>query len=317
MNSESSLTPVEVADLLKITKNTVYELIKREELPSYKIGRKIRIDIEDVQNYINNQKSTIKPIQPSSCSTKRSNINASLPLNTTDEFIICGHDTILDILSRHLERHPQGSRVLRSYLGSYNALYELYNNRVSVASVHLWDHKYNEYNVPFVRNMLPGIPCVIINLCYRSHGFYVQKGNPKNINTWEDLSRPDVKLINREKGSGTRILLDEKLNSLKINTSLVNGYNNEEFSSLSVASFVAQGAADVALGHEKVASQVNLVDFIPLQKERYDLVIKQEDLNNPTCQSVIDIINSNAFKYELEGIGGYDLSYIGKIISYT
>ena len=315
MNSESSLTPVDVADLLKITKNTVYELIKRGELPSYKIGRKIRIDKEDVENYINNQKSTINPIENSSL-TKHSN-NVNFPSNIADEFIICGHDTILDILSRHLERHPKGHRVLRSYLGSYNALYELYNNRISIASTHLWDHRSNEYNIPFVRNMLPGIPCVIINLCYRYHGFYVQRGNPKNINTWEDLNRPDIKLINREKGSGTRILLDEKLNSLKINSSLVNGYNNEEFSSLSVASFVAQGAADVALGHEKIANQVNLIDFIPLQKERYDLVIKQEDLSNPTCQAVIDILNSNAFKYELEGIGGYDLSDIGKIISYT
>ncbi|MGL6105984.1 substrate-binding domain-containing protein, partial [Romboutsia sp.] len=208
-------------------------------------------------------------------------------------------------------------RVLRSYLGSYNGLYELYNNKVSVSSIHLWNCNSNEYNTPFVKIMLPGVPCVLINLTYRNHGLFVKSNNPKNINSFEDLIRSDIKFINREKGSGTRILLDEKLNSLNINPNLINGYENEELSATSAATFVARGIVDVALGHEKVATQVDGIDFIPLQKERYDLVIKEKDLYSPVCKAIIEILNSDKFQSEIQCLGGYDISDMGKIIANT
>lgn len=315
MNTKESLTPLEVANLLNIAKNTVYELIKRGELPSYKIGRKIRVDIEDVENYINNQKSNLNRIEKSSFpNNSKNDTPTSINLN---DFIICGHDVILDILSRHLEKHPLGTRVLRSYLGSYNGLYELYNDKVSITSSHLFDSNSNEYNTPFVKSMLPGIPCVLINLCYRNHGFYVQSGNPKNINSWEDLRRNDIKIINREKGSGTRILLDEKLNSLNIEHKSLNGYSDEEYSALGVASFVSHKKADFSLGHEKIANEVNNIDFVFLQRERYDLVIKKENLDLPIYKAIIEILNSERFKFEVDAIGGYDLSDTGKIMSTT
>ncbi|MCC0685593.1 helix-turn-helix transcriptional regulator [Clostridioides sp. ZZV15-6383] len=307
MDSLSSLTPVEVAELLKITKNTVYELIKRGELPSYKVGKKIRVDIKDVEEYINSQKTgKVKDTHFN---------NKNIDINNNSKIIISGQDVILDILARYVEKKLDGVNTFRSYIGSYNALYELYNGRVSIASSHLWDFETDEYNGPFVKKLLPGIPCVLINLAYRMQGFYVAKGNPKEIKTWEDLTRPNITLVNREKGAGTRVLLDGKLRLLNFNGNHIKGYDNEELSHLGVASTVSRGIADVGLGNEKAALQVNNIDFIPLHKERYDLVIKKEDLQNPVYKTIINIINSAEFKAELQGLGGYDLTDTGKIIA--
>lgn len=307
MDSLSSLTPVEVAELLKITKNTVYELIKRGELPSYKVGKKIRVDIKDVEEYINIQKTgKVKDTHFN---------NKNIDINNNFKIIISGQDVILDILARSVEKKLDGISTFRSYIGSYNALYELYNGRVSIASSHLWDFETDEYNSTFVKKLLPGIPCVLINLAYRMQGFYVAKGNPKEIKTWDDLTKSNITIVNREKGSGTRVLLDGKLRLINFNGKHIKGYDNEELSHLGVASTVSRGIADVGLGNEKAALQVNNIDFIPLHKERYDLVIKKEDLQNPVYQTIINIINSPEFKAELQGIGGYDLTDTGKTIA--
>ena len=319
MNS-TSLTPLEVAELLKITKNTVYELIKRGELPAYKVGRKLRIDKEDIDNYIKSQKSSTI----SSPDTQQQEITLNdIPSEKNEtklddkSIIICGQDMILDILSRNIESSLPSIKSYRSYMGSYNGLYNLYNNKVSIASSHLWDWETSEYNIDFVKKLLPGIPCTIINLTYRTQGFYVQKGNPKNINGWEDLKRDDLSYVNREIGCGVRVLLDGKLRELNISSNEINGYNYEENSHLAVASAVARGKGDFGIGIEKVAKQIDNIDFIPLQKERYDLVIKTNDLENPIYKQILNIINSDTFKDELEGLGGYDLKDTGKIIAET
>ena len=319
MNS-TSLTPLEVAELLKITKNTVYELIKRGELPAYKVGRKLRIDKEDIDNYIKSQKSSTI----SSPDTQQQEITLNdIPSEKNEtklddkSIIICGQDMILDILSRNIESSLPSIKSYRSYMGSYNGLYNLYNNKSSIASSHLWDWETSEYNIDFVKKLLPGIPCTIINLTYRTQGFYVQKGNPKNINGWEDLKRDDLSYVNREIGCGVRVLLDGKLRELNISFNEINGYNYEENSHLAVASAVARGKGDFGIGIEKVAKQIDNIDFIPLQKERYDLVIKTNNLENPIYKQILNIINSDTFKDELEGLGGYDLKDTGKIIAET
>lgn len=319
MNLKSSLTPLEVSELLKITKNTVYELIKRGELPSYKIGKKIRIDMHDVEDYINNQKTNSRPsnncnIDNSSYSTIN---NISLNNKSNIEIIIAGQDILLDILTRYIEEILPDCTVLRSYKGSYNGLYDLYNNKVSIASCHLWDGDKDEYNIDYVKRLLPGVPCILINLAYRLQGFYVKNGNPLSISSFEDLTKPNIKFVNREKGSGVRVLLDEKLRLLNLDPSSINGYYDEESSHLAVASKVGRGDADVGLGNKKASMQVESIDFIPLQTERYDLIIKKSDLKNPIYQNIISILSSEKFKNELEGIGGYDLKDLGKIIATT
>ena len=321
MDNEESLTALEVAELLKITKNTVYELVKRGELPGYKVGKKLRIDKADVESYINNQKVTksnnnqFKVLKDESL--KDENLNNIKKLDSPNDIIISGQDVILDVLAEKITEKTSDVRVLRSNAGSYASLYDLYNDKISISSAHLWDGDTNEYNTAFVRKMIPGISCLIINLAYRNVGFYVAKGNPYKINTWKDLTKQNISMINREKGSGIRILLDEKLRLNNIDREKINGYNIEKQSHAAIARSIARGEGDVGMGNEKVASQLSEIDFIPLQEERYDLVIKVSDLKYPIYRLIIDTIQSEDFKKEIRGLGGYDLKDIGKILAKT
>lgn len=309
MFDKPALTPQEVANMLKISKNTVYELIKRRELSGYKVGKKIRVDLKDVENYKNRTRNV------STDNTSFINILSERSSNKRNNFIICGQDMLLDILSRHIELNLPNTHIFRSYVGSYSGLLALYLGKIQMATAHLWDGDSEQYNIPFVRRLLPGIPTIIIHLACRMQGFYVSKGNPKKIQDWDDFRRPDITIINREKGCGTRILLDEHLRLKNINGNSIKGYNRECFSHMSVASTVARGGADVAIGNEKTCLQVKNIDFIPLQKERYELVIKKEDLKQLPFETIMDIIQSDNFKSELKGIGGYDLSETGNIIA--
>ncbi|MBV4415469.1 helix-turn-helix transcriptional regulator [Clostridium tyrobutyricum] len=312
MENNTALTAQDVADMLKIAKNTVYELIKRGELNSYKVGRKVRFTLSDVENYISRSKR-IK----SNVSTMNSgeSLQSNLMLDSKN-FVICGQDLMLDILSNYVQQHI-GIPTLRSYIGSYDSLNALYKGKVQVATAHLWDGDTGKYNVPYVKRLLPGIPAVIIHLTYRMQGFYVAKGNPKNIKTWSDLKRPDIVMINREKGAGSRVLLDEHLRLLGICGESIKGYDCETQSHLTVASTVGRGGADVAVGNEKIASQVNNIDFIPLQKERYDLVVKKKNMNTAPIQSIFEILRSDEFRIQFQGIGGYDTKGMGTIIAET
>ncbi len=314
-----ALTPQEVADILRITKNTVYELVKRGELNGYRVGNKLRVDRSDVDLYKNSSKK-LKPDTTAAgiLQNGSSQLEASRYYTINNNFIICGQDSILELLTRYLEQYQTPyNRVMRTYAGSYNGLFSLYNDTVQLATAHLWDGNTNEYNVPYVKRMLPGISAVIIRLAKRMEGFYVPKGNPKQIFTWEDLSRSDVVIVNREKGSGARVLLDEHLRLLNIDTTSVQGYERECLTHLAVAGTVARGGADVAVGCENSLRQVPSLEFIPLQQECYDLVFKKENEHEPLFEAAIKFIKSKAFKEELDALGGYETSETGKTIAET
>lgn len=309
MSDNISYTPEEVASILKISKYTVYELIKRGELPAYRIGRKVRVEETDLEIYKQNAKGHV----PGFFKPARQIIDRTLSSNNS--LIICGQDVVLDILTRYLEKsHPQ-MRFLRQYVGSMDGLMALYRGAAHAVTTHLWDRDNDEYNVPYVRRLLPGHRAVIINLLYRMEGFYVAKGNPKDIHTWVDLLKPKIKFINREHGSGARVLLDEQLRKHDMDHLKIIGYDREEMSHLAIASAIARTEADVGLGIEKVATQVQGIEFIPLHKERYDLVIRKEDIEKPHFQSLLTILRSTAFRNEVIGLGGYDISRMGEIIA--
>lgn len=311
MEEKNALSTQEVADMLNVSKSTIYDLIKRGEIRSYKVGRKVRFTEKDVKEYISSSRDSQSVMNTSASDV--SNFSLAGDDKKTDGFIICGQDLILDVLSNYMRLH--GVPALRSYIGSYDSLVSLYKNNINVASVHLWDSDTDTYNIPYVRKLLPGIPTVVIHLTCRMQGVYVQKGNPKGITTWADLGRHDITMINREQGAGSRVLLDENLRLLGIYGSSIKGYDNETQSHLAVASAVSRGKADVAVGNEKIARQVDNIDFIPLQKERYDLVIRKEYLNTTEIQTLLKIIRSDAFKNEFEHIGGYYTSEMGKIVA--
>ncbi len=312
MTDTISYTPEEVANILKISRFTVYEMIKRGDLTAYRIGRKVRVEAPDLDVYIKKSKSLSPAAQT----------QAARPLDPAvqaqpEGLIICGQDVILDILTRHLERMMPHVRFLRNYAGSIDGLMALYRGTANAATTHLWDSDSDTYNVPYVRRLLPGHRTLLINLAYRMEGFYVLKGNPKGVGSWQDLTRHGIRFINRERGSGARVLLDEQLRSHGIDQRDIVGYSQEETSHLAVASSVARGDADVGLGIEKAALQVKEIDFIPLQKERYDLVIRREDADKPHFQALLAVLRSPAFRNEVAGMGGYDLSHTGEIMAET
>lgn len=322
-----TLTPQEVADMLKISKCTVYELIKRKELNGYKVGNKLRIDIDDVEEYkLKNRKLSEEKVNKknkndliSEPNIRRHNVyNNEVENNgNLSSFIICGQDNILDILSRYLRYNSKENNVLRAYEGSYNGLCALYRNQVHAVAAHIWDRETGEYNTPFVKGMLPGISTVIINLCYRVQGFYVAKNNPKKIKGWEDLRREDITIINREPGSGSRVLLDQHLRINGINSGDVTGYEKETFSPMAIVSAVARGGADLGIGTERTFLHSKEIDFIPIQKERYDLVIRKDTVSKYQIEAIIEILSSKSFKEELIELRGYDFSDSGKIVGET
>ncbi len=313
MPDKKALSTQEVADLLKVSKSTIYDLIRRGEIQSYKVGRKVRFTEEDVKRYIEHSRE--------SQTTKNAPLAEGAPFNLTgsdkrpDGFIICGQDLILDVLSNYMRLHNVPA--LRAYIGSYDGLVSLYRNKVNVTASHMWDSDTDTYNVPYVRRLLPGIPAVIVHLTCRMQGLYIAKGNPKSIHGWEDFGRDDIAMINREQGAGSRVLLDENLKLLGLFGRNIKGYKKETSSHLAVASAVSRGEADVAVGNEKIARQVDNIEFIPMKKERYELVLKKEDLNTVEIQIMLKIIRSAAFKNEFGNIGGYDTSDIGKIVAET
>lgn len=320
---DAYLTAEEVAALLKISKYTVYEMVKRGELPSYRVGKKIRIDRQDLEEYIKQGK-----VREHTCGEQNAAIHAPAPVYSGENplltgeppapmpgMIICGQDIALDILGRHLEYQPYGIRAYRQYVGSFAGLLALYQDRADMTAVHLWDSDGNTYNIPYVRRLLPGIPTVIVHLLCRKAGFYVARGNPLQIKAWEDLARPGIRFVNREAGSGTRVLTDENLHLLGMERRIIQGYDHMELSHLAVASAVSRGIADVGVGNEKASLQVPDIEFIPLRDERYELVIKKEDFYLSPFQAVMTVLNSDTFKTELQGLGDYDLSETGNIIA--
>lgn len=304
----SSYSPEEVSKLLKISKGTVYELIKKGDLPSYRVGKKIRVSQSDLEAYMNSSDKPLKTVK----GKNQTSIEKLILEN--QGLIICGQDVILDLLTRYLEKKNPSLRSLRSYVGSIDGLISLYKGTANITAAHLWDSETDDYNTPYVKKILPGQKLLVINLVYRMQGFYVAHGNPKNIKDWKDLERGDVTFVNREAGCGARVLLDEKLKVSGVDARLVKGYGNEELSHIAVASSVSRGLADVGLGIEKAAMQVPGITFVPLMKERYDLIMYKNDLEKSNFQTLLSIIRSPEFKAEVEGLGGYDTSKMGEVL---
>jgi putative molybdopterin biosynthesis protein len=223
------------------------------------------------------------------------------------------HDLILDILRNELQENFSDYRLVSFNVGSIGGLIALKQNRTHLATAHLLDSESGEYNFPYIKKILPRKELVVVNLAYREQGIIIKKGNPKNIQDLNDLTREDIEFINRQKGSGTRILLDYLLSKRAINPIDIKGYFREEFTHLMVASAVAEGNVDAGLGILSAAKAFHL-DFIPVAKERYDIIIPEERYTSLRIQKLLSIVNSKKFKKKVLNLGGYDLSQSGKVI---
>ena len=226
---------------------------------------------------------------------------------------IGSHDLTLDILANLLRLTYPETGLSSAHVGSMGGILALRRGETHLGGSHLLDEQTGEYNVPFIKRLLPDVKVVLMNLAYRQQGLFVPSGNPKNINKLEDLVREDITFINRQRGAGTRLLLDYHVKKLNLDPQEIKGYGREEYSHLSVAAAVASGAADTGLG-VLAASRALGLDFIPLARERYDIIIPEEFLETEMIQRLLEMINSDQFKKEVDKLGGYDLEESGKIL---
>ncbi|CAG7616009.1 substrate-binding domain-containing protein [Paenibacillus allorhizosphaerae] len=313
MSSDMSYTTEEIAKLLKISKLTVYDLIKKGELVSYRVGKQMRVDAADLEAYKQRTRAASTTDRPAVINEPLRSLS-SAPMNGNRPIVITGHDIGLDILAKHMEKNIPGIRPLRSFVGSLDSLISMYRGESDIVSTHLLDGDTGEYNLPYIRTLLVGSSYLVVNLLFRNAGLYVKQGNPFGLKQWSDLSQPGLRFVNREKGSGARVLLDEQLRLHGIKPERLVGYDNEQINHLAVASKVASDEADVGVGIEKTASLVKQIEFIPLIRERYDLVMLKNANNHYWIQSLLQILQSDVFKQEFQSISGYDLSRTGEIL---
>ena len=230
-------------------------------------------------------------------------------LNTV--VMVGSHDLTLDILSNLLGRNYPPVYFSSHPVGSLGGILAIKNRVCHLAGLHLLDPETGEYNFPYLRQYLKGIDIRVIHLVYREQGLIVQKGNPKGIEGLKDLTRQEITFVNRQKGSGTRILLDHTLNTLSLKPGDIQGYEKEEYTHVAVASAVAGGIVDAGLGILPAAKAMNL-DFIPVARERYDLIIPFIYLDDEKMKRVIETIRSDEFKILVSQMGGYDVSRTGE-----
>jgi molybdate-binding protein/DNA-binding transcriptional regulator YhcF (GntR family) len=224
--------------------------------------------------------------------------------------IVGSHDLALNILLDLLRQREEGLRTEVTHAGSLGGLIALQEERADLAGTHLLDEETGEYNYPYVKRVLPGREIAIVNLAYRTQGLMFASGNPHQIKGLADLRRPDIVFVNRQKGSGTRVLLDLHLKHEGILPSEIKGYEVELDTHLAVATSIARGNADIGLGIEAAALSCNL-DFIPMFRERYDLVIPMHVYRSPRLAPMLEIIASDEFKKIVDEVGGYDTSQTG------
>ena len=226
---------------------------------------------------------------------------------------IGSHDLALDLLSNALARRTPGASLASANVGSLGGLLALARGEAHLAGTHLLDEGTGEYNVSYIQRHLAGRSVVLVHLAGRVQGLIVPPGNPRQITSLADLARPDVQFVNRQRGSGTRVLLDYKLRELGLNARSVRGYEREQYTHLAVAADVASGAADAALGILAAARALNL-EFVPLFNEQYQLVIPREHYDSAVLAPLRAIIRGEEFRQEVNALGGYDVTHMGEVV---
>jgi putative molybdopterin biosynthesis protein len=226
---------------------------------------------------------------------------------------IGSHDLCLDLLGQFLAERSPGKRLSSANVGSLGGLIALKRGEAHLAGTHLLDPETGDYNVSSVRRYLTGTPIVLVTLVGRQQGLIVQAGNPLAIHTLADLARDPIRFVNRQRGAGTRLLLDYEIGKLGLKPASIQGYEREEYTHLAVAAAIASGTADVGLGIHSAAAALNL-EFIPLAQERYDLAIPKTFYESDLLKPLLDVLHDLKFKAAVSALPGYDVSVMGNIL---
>ncbi len=236
---------------------------------------------------------------------------SSEDLSNTIVFI-GSHDITIDILADEIRREGQDIRISSGNVGSLGGLIALRKEICHMSGSHLLDTETRQYNISYIKRYLKGMRVSVFNLVLRDQGLIVNTGNPKGIKGIEDLVRDGISFVNRQIGSGTRVLFDHMINQLGIMSESIKGYDHEEFTHMAVAVDVLSGAADCGMGIFAAAKALNL-DFISIEREQYDLIIPSTILDQPNIQAVLETIQSQHFRERVIALGGYDPSRSGRL----
>jgi putative molybdopterin biosynthesis protein len=228
--------------------------------------------------------------------------------------VIGSHDLALDLLASWIKREDPSLTLSSNHVGSLEGIIALKKGYAHMAGSHLLDPVTGEYNIPYIQKYLSEIGVKIIHFAYRQQGFILPHGNPQGIRYLSDLVGDGIRFINRQRGSGTRVLLDYLTKKDGIEGAQIKGYEEEEYTHLGVAVAIESGRADVGLGIYSAAKALGL-DFVPLEQERYDLIIPQAFFDNPQVQKVIEVLRSEVFRTQIAGLGGYDTSRMGEEVA--
>jgi molybdate-binding protein/DNA-binding transcriptional regulator YhcF (GntR family) len=227
--------------------------------------------------------------------------------------IVGSDDLALDLLVTRLKFREPDITVQITPAGSLGGLLAIQEGNADMAGIHLLDEETGEYNYPYIKHVLVNQEVAVVHLADRIQGLIVARGNPKGIFKIEDLKRPGIVFANRQKGSGTRVWLDYKLRELGITPASIEGYLHELDTHVAVAVSIVKGEADAGLGIQAAAASSNL-DFVPVTREKFDLVIPIKNYRSKLFAPLLDIIKSKEFKKVVDEMGGYDTAQTGDTV---
>ncbi|MGA1839322.1 MAG: substrate-binding domain-containing protein [bacterium] len=300
MNKEL-LNTRELAQYLDINEKKIYSLIMEKGLPATKVTGKWLFPKHLVDTWIDNNIQNYPWMKDKK------------PETFNEALIITGSNDILlgNILS-FFQKKNRDILPLYSSIGSMNGINALKKGWCHICAAHILQKEDEEYNISYIKEVFKE-EFTIVNFTYRTQGLIVQVNNPKHIKGIEDLTRPDIRIVNRQSGTGTRLLLEYELEKYRINAQDIQGYDNVCLSHLDVGIEILSGRADIGLGIQAVAQMFGL-DFIPLRKERFDLIIRKEIFSDIKIQAFISFLRSkDTIEYGKRFIG-YDLTDMGRIV---
>jgi len=299
--TKEMLSTKEVAEYLSINEKQVYRLIKEKKIPATRITGKWLFPKGLIEEWVVN-------------SARESVSMPSKKSLSENQIVIAGsNDLALELLVQKANLlHPEYTLSI-SNLGSLAGLIALKNGNCHIAASHLLDLDTGEYNNSFIKKHFPELKVVILNLAHREQGLIVKKGNPLGIKTLNDLADKKVSFVNRQEGSGTRVLLDYRLKENGIDSSKVAGYDKVAHTHMEVALEVFSGSADAGIGIYATVRLLGL-DFIPLATERFDLIIPSGIFTTGPVKALREVLNSEDFKSNVARMGGYEIHDTGKIM---
>lgn len=300
--SEEMMNTKEAAKYLGIHEKQVYALIKSRRIPSTRVTGKWIFPKKLIDEWI--ESNAQKGLGQARAKSRR--IEGALLASGSN-------DPILDMVHTSMKESYPEFYIFSSNTGSTEGLKALNKGYTDIAWSHLLEPKTGEYNIPFLPAYLPDIQPVVVNLFYRDLGFIVASKNPLGIRGFEDLAEKKIRFINRQKGSGTRVLLDYHLKRLKLSPSKINGYEKEAYTHFEVGLSILSKEADVGIATVAVSKLLGL-SFLPITQERFDMILSQSTFFEKGIQAFIEVLNSEGFRNRVARLGNYDFKSSGKIL---